>query len=175
MVVDIYFQVTWAWEKNIPTPDNAEERPIWSYDCIGFVRSIIAEVSVNYDAIETTRQLVEDMKLHGKEMTWYGAKNPTSQIVKRKVVIQEFLDWMRNQPYLLNNNDEHESLIANAENQNPFRRIRPKKFFDDNVTLKPGDIIATPNHTMIFVDWIKFPNGKWGKTITKEGNKISLI
>ena len=79
LVVDIYFQVTWAWEKNIPTPDNAEERPIWSYDCIGFVRSIIAEVSVNNDAIETTIQLVEDMKLHGKVRTWYGAFNPRSQ------------------------------------------------------------------------------------------------
>ena len=168
LFVHMYFQVTWAWEKSIPTPENAEEKPIWSYDCIGFVRSIIAEVSVDNDAIETTKQMVGDMQLHGKAMAWYGAKNPTSQDGK-----QEFLDWIRNQPYLLNNNDDDGNLIAGAKNQSNFRRIRPKKFFE-NVTLKSGDIIATPNHTMIFVEWIKFSDDKWGKTITKEGNNICL-
>ena len=173
LLVDTYFQVTWAWEKYIPTPENDAEKPIWSYDCIGFVRSIIAEVSVDNDAIKTTEQMVGDMNLHGKAMAWYGARNPTSEKLQRQVVKQEFLDWIRTQPHLLNNNDEDESIIANAENQSNFRRIQPKKFFE-NVTLKPGDIIATPNHTMIFIEWIKFSDDKWGNTIKKEGNEVCL-
>ena len=72
---------------------------------------------------------------------------------------------MRAHPYLLNNNDEDESITRDESN---FRRIQPKKLYK-NVTLLPGDIIATPKHTLIFDKWIEHP-----EILTKEGNEVCM-
>ena len=110
-------------------------------------------------SVQSTVQMVNDMELHGHwydtgtTKYWYGARNPSSQ-----GDLQKFLDWMRDQPYLLKSNANHPSN---------FRRIRKKNL--DEVTLTAGDIIATPKHTMIFDQWINET-----ETLGREGKEVCM-